>query len=315
MQRKLDSLSTTTTVMVEPAEYAMDAESTSTRPEALLLQGQPIGKLSTEKIFEYCAYYSSTEIKQLEWVDDENCVLVYEDSTLATAAYNALRKSKDSDSIDELELTPCHPIPMSLWSAADRLATSLGLASATSTATKTDSTESSANSAAPGLKGQLSIRRALKTDIKVRGARNKSKYYEAHGGPPLSGRISQKRGRTDDEDEDQGDDGRGRRRRTDNGGYSEHERERARAELDAQLDRFASGGEPEQADGGPSLVNRLGAAPPNRDGERHQRRIAPLPTRRGARRGDDRHKGRREPRVTVDKDTLDAELDAFLKGE
>lgn len=37
------------------------------RPEALLLQGSPIGNLSTEKIFEYCAYYSSTSVAQLEW--------------------------------------------------------------------------------------------------------------------------------------------------------------------------------------------------------------------------------------------------------
>lgn len=45
----------------------IDINDSSRRQEALLLQGGPVSNLSTEKIFEYCAYYSSTQVAQLEW--------------------------------------------------------------------------------------------------------------------------------------------------------------------------------------------------------------------------------------------------------
>lgn len=153
LQRKLDSLA-----VAAPVENKMESgkcwlhflllkkarpvlltngcllDDSNRRSEGLLLQGVPIGNLSTEKIFEYCAYYSSTTVAQLEWgqyahacvhcsiliffshtqlVDDKTCVLVYEDSTMATTAYNALRKSAaEVTTSDELEMVPCHPIRM-----------------------------------------------------------------------------------------------------------------------------------------------------------------------------------------------------------
>ena len=174
---------------------------------------------------------------------------------------------------------------MSLWPAAERLAITLE------------------NRRSRGLKGSISIRWALKSDVKARNARQQSKYYEKHGGTPLS--SGRKRGREEDEGEY---DGRGGplRRRLDNPPDPAAERARILAGLDAELDRFASGDS--VVDDGDSV----GAPPPLLEGGKRAgdaRRIAPLPGRRksGQRRGP-----KSVPRPSVDKDTLDAELDAFL---
>lgn len=173
------------------------------------------------------------------------------------------------------------------------------------------------------------MRRALKTDVKARNARKQSKYYEKHGGPPLTrstGGESRKRRRDEDEEIDEdGDDtdsgGRRGRKRLDARGDigSASTRERELAELDAELDRFAAGeqdpaSESVAADGNStvpqersrqSLADRIGLAIPT-DG----RKIASLPGQRRGGRG--KGGGKTNPKPTVDKDALDAELDAFL---
>ena len=179
-------------------------------------------------------------------------------------------------------------LAMSLWPAAERLAASLG------------------NQSSQGLKGPISTRWALKSDVKVRNARQQSKYYEKHGGAPLS--LGRKRGRDDDEGEN---DVRGGslRRRLDDPPDPAAERARELAELDADLDRFAAGESFVDQNGVKSPTpllegrERLSAA-----GDR--RRIAPLP---GWRKGGRRKGPKSVPRPVVDKDTLDAELDAFLE--
>lgn len=197
-----------------------------------------------------------------------------------------------------------------MWPVEDRLAMTLG----------TD------KSAGAILKAPLNMRWALKTDVKVRNARHQSKYYEKHGivVAPLSSNSSfdRKRRRGADDDDADADDGdRGALRRRLDGGRATRERELA--ELDAELDRFASGDAdipaPPSTEGdlsasaGGALLDRIG----------HGRRIAPLPgSRRGTRGGagrrgreDGEREGRsaRAPRPVADKDTLDAELDAFLQ--
>jgi hypothetical protein len=240
-------------------------------------------------------------------VDDQSCVLVYEDPTMAAAAYNALRRPADSESADDLEMSQCHPLrefstteylfilaltffslllAMSLWPAAERLAITLG------------------NQHSQGLKGLISIRWALKSDVKARNARQQSKYYERHGGAPLS--SGRKRGREEDET---GYDGKGGslRRRLDNPPDPAAERARELAGLDAELDRFAAGDsvvDDKDSVGTPELLLEGGKRAS--DG----RRIAPLP---GRRQGGRRRGPKSVPRPAVDKNTLDAELDAFLK--
>lgn len=162
------------------------------------------------------------------------------------------------------------------------------------------------------------MRRALKTDVKVRNARKQSKYYETHGGAPLTlssgGSRKRQRGEEDDDDEvyDDEDAGRGSRRRRTAAGSHEgtSTRERRLAELDAELDRFTAG-EPDPSTSESAtplpLSERIGRS------VHEERRIAPLPgQRRGARGGGGGGSGKSNPRPSVDKDTLDAELDAFL---
>jgi len=204
---------------------------------------------------------------------------------MAAAAYNAIRRSAESEPADEFFLLL---LAMSLWPAAERLAASLG------------------NQSSQGLKGPISTRWALKSDVKARNARQQSKYYEKHGGAPLS--LGRKRGRDDDEGEN---DVRGGslRRRLDDPPDPAAERARELAELDADLDRFAAG---------ESFVDKNGAKSPAPLLEGRERlsaagdgrRIAPLP---GWRKGGRRKGPKSVPRPVVDKDTLDAELDAFLE--
>ena len=225
---------------------------------------------------------------------------------MAAAAYNAIRRSAESEPADDLEMAICHPLrqyitpntsfvdiltffllllAMSLWPAAERLAASLG------------------NQSPQGLKGPISTRWALKSDVKARNARQQSKYYEKHGGAPLS--LGRKRGRDDDEG-DNGVRGGSLRRRLDDPPDPAAERARELAELDADLDRFAAG----------ESFDKNGAKSPAPLPEGRElltgdgRRIAPLP---GWRKGGRRKGPKSVPRPVVDKDTLDAELDAFLE--
>lgn len=43
-------------------------------------------------------------------MDDQSCVLVYENAAMAAAAYNALQKSSQSEHSDDLQMALCHPL-------------------------------------------------------------------------------------------------------------------------------------------------------------------------------------------------------------
>lgn len=94
------------------------------------------------------------------------------------------------------------------------------------------------------------------------------------------------------------------RRRLDHPPDPAAERARELAELDADLDRFAAG---------ESFVDSAGLFSQSEErlsATSDGRRIAPLP---GRRKGVGRRGPKPETRPAIDKDTLDAELDAFLK--
>jgi hypothetical protein len=153
-----------------------------------------------------------------------------------------------------------------------------------------------------GLTGQINMRWALKTDIKERGARKKSTYYQKH--QPSDGPGPSKRRREDDGS---------LQSRLDAGPNDKKARERELAALDAELDSFASG-EPVPIpafaqEGVPSLVERVGSL------AREDRPLAPLPRRSKPReRRTTGGRRDREERAPIDKDSLDAELDAFLNN-
>ncbi|KAF8338958.1 uncharacterized protein EI90DRAFT_3286521 [Cantharellus anzutake] len=261
------------------------------RSNAILIRGPPIKHLSTDKIFAYTGHYA-TAAEQIEWIDDESCVLVYSSSSTAMAAFSALKKSRESSSAEsgmegEEEMTMCQPVPALLWPIEERLSKSLGKSQ--------------------GLTGHIVMRWALKTDVKQRGSRNKSEFYKKHGDPndttPLE--RSKKRRRWDDDDS--------LASRLDAEPNEHAARAHDRAALDAELDAFVSRGEinagitasPKEAGSIGSLMDRLGPLIDSRE-------VAPLPRRKGRDGGYGRGPSR-EQRPTTDKETLDAELDAFLK--
>jgi hypothetical protein len=151
-----------------------------------------------------------------------------------------------------------------------------------------------------GLTGQIRMRWALKTDVKERGARKKSTYYQKH--EPQIGAGPSKRRREDDGS---------LQSRLDVGPNDRRARERELAALDAELDNFASGepvpSPPSAEESRPSLADRL-AAPARAD-----RPVVPLPRRsKGWERREGGGRRDRAEKAPIDKDSLDAELDAFL---
>lgn len=211
------------------------------------------------------------------------------------------------------------PAAVEMWPIEERLTRTLGISSGLA-----------------NKRGQISLRWALKSDVKVTNARNQSKYYEKYGAPPVTeegGRKKRRRG-DDDEDEDGGGgtggedgDGGSLRRRIDmgDGRKRARDREQERAELDAELERFANG----DTDPAPAVSSAPARSPseldstsiplserlgPSRDG----RRIAPLPGRRkggGGGGGAVGERERRDVRPAPNKDALDAELEAFLNSK
>ncbi|QRW16429.1 hypothetical protein RhiXN_04430 [Rhizoctonia solani] len=75
---------------------SVDLDDDKLRPDALLLHGEPISKLSTEKIFEYVATYCDSPPTSLEWIDDRTTVIVFESPTAAKSAFpNLATRSAD----------------------------------------------------------------------------------------------------------------------------------------------------------------------------------------------------------------------------
>jgi len=255
------------------------------RSNAILIHGPPIRHLSTDKVFAYSGHYA-TAAEQIEWIDDQSCVLVYPSSSTAMAAFSTLRKVREPSNAVEAaiegdeEMILCQPVPALLWPMEERLAKSLGKSQ--------------------GLTGQIMMRWALRTDLKQRGSRNKSEYYKKHG---------------DTDDTNPWERSNKRRREDDDSANDRVMRERERAALDAELDTFALREEndfgvaasPKERDSVGSLMNRLG---PPLDG----RKVAPLPRQRRWGAGSSRHTGPGyDQRRAPDKESLDAELDAFLR--
>lgn len=135
------------------------ADDSFRRPNALLLRGPPIAHLPTKLIFEYVTHFDAKPLG-LEWVDDTTCVLLFASSVSATTAFSQLQRTL-SEVPDERGFVPAKSIPMAFWPPKERIDASLGKGE--------------------GLKGSLLLRWAEVTDVKKRGARNRSEFYRKHG--------------------------------------------------------------------------------------------------------------------------------------
>ncbi|EJD00869.1 uncharacterized protein FOMMEDRAFT_21345, partial [Fomitiporia mediterranea MF3/22] len=129
------------------------------RPNALYLRGSPITHLPTNNIFAYARHFNMEPVG-LEWIDDQSCVLVFPTNAACRAAVEAFRKSpKEQPDFDDC--VSAKPIPLILWPAEDRINKTLGMAE--------------------GLEGPLSMRVARTNDRKIRGAKQRSAFYQKHG--------------------------------------------------------------------------------------------------------------------------------------
>jgi len=135
------------------------SDDSTRRPNALLLHGPPIAHLSTKLIFEYATHFDAKPLG-LEWIDDTTCVLFFASSVAAKEALSLLQRTS-SEPPDERGFVLARSIPMAFWPPKQRIDASLGKGE--------------------GLKGSLHLRWAEVTDVKKRGARNRSEFYRKHG--------------------------------------------------------------------------------------------------------------------------------------
>jgi hypothetical protein len=135
------------------------SDDSTRRPNALLLHGQPISHLPTKYIFEYVTHFDAKPLG-LEWIDDTSCVLLFASSVAATTALSRLQRTA-SETPDEGGFVHAKSVPMAFWPPKERIDASLGKGE--------------------GLKGPLLLRWAEVTDVKERGARNRSEFYRRHG--------------------------------------------------------------------------------------------------------------------------------------
>ncbi|CUA69070.1 hypothetical protein RSOLAG22IIIB_03748 [Rhizoctonia solani] len=228
---------------VEEGDEHDDPEDDRLRPDALLLHGEPISKLSTEKIFEYVATYCDRPPISLEWIDDRTTVIIFESADVAHSAYTGLVKQ----SPEEPEtLVPAHPVPKKMWPPEAQLDHNLSRGTA--------------------LSGIMRVRRARFGDRKLKGARKRSEWYGTQ-------RTKRTRGGGDDLDAELDE----MKKRREAGEDGDWEKERAAA-LDRELDALAArkDGDEEamEVESASRLQSRLGPRKENRQ-------IAPLPRRRG----------------------------------
>lgn len=244
------------------------------RPNAILMQGMPISNLPTSNIFAYVGHYDVKPIG-LEWVDDVTCVLVFETRRAAVTSYASLVKPGEEEP-DVFGLSAAQPIPP-------------GVSPPKSKSGGDDVVVSESD-----LFGGIRVRWARKDDVKQRGAKGQSKFYQRHG-------------------ETAGKDGKGffsdppskrKRRETD---------EQFRARLDQDLEDFATG------EGRP--LSRMRAD--NMEGQGSSAVVIELAGSEGRRRplherdSSGRRRGRRggEARPRKSQQELDDELDTFLRGK
>ena len=149
------------------------------RANAILFRGDPVSVLPTPRVLSYAASISSTPPLGLEWVDDTSVVVVWETEGLARRAYVAMRVfdeetlREDEEREDEEGFVTARPIPETLWPMDARLQKVLG--------TDGPGESSSVEEGIEVVRRPLRMRWARPEDVKERGARNKSKFYERHG--------------------------------------------------------------------------------------------------------------------------------------
>ncbi|KAK9472444.1 uncharacterized protein V1510DRAFT_131733 [Dipodascopsis tothii] len=132
-------------------------DDTAPRPEALTLLG--VNELSTKDISSYATHFFADEPPRLEWVDDSSIVLVYGNGETAQRALSALTA--------EAEFYDGEPEALAVRTA------------------KPHHVKPEAN--------LLQIRAARNNDRKVRGARDRSRYYLLYGDPRDSEPRSRRR--------------------------------------------------------------------------------------------------------------------------
>ena len=190
------------------------------RANAILFRGDPISVLPTQRVLSYAASISGMPPLGLEWVDDTNVVVVWETAESARRAYVAMRVFDEEtleegvEREDEEGFVTSRPIPETLWPMDARLQKVLGK--------DAPGGGSSVEEGIEIVKRPLQMRWARPEDVKERGAKNKSKFYERHGSnagkelqnifAPEERAIGAKRKREDwEEDEEE------KRRRLDEG--------------------------------------------------------------------------------------------------
>ncbi|KIM19894.1 hypothetical protein M408DRAFT_331286 [Serendipita vermifera MAFF 305830] len=180
------------------------------RDNAILFRGDPISKLPTQRIFKYVSL-STTPPLGLEWVDDTNVVLVWSSVAEAQNAFHSMREAGtlEMDEDDEGFL-PARPMPETLAPMELRLEKALGKAVQEA--------------------GQMWMRWARPEDVKVKGGKSKSKFYERYG--ENAGKEGQ--------NVHVPHSGSGKRKRRD---YEGDDRDDLRKKLDAEMDAFANGDE------------------------------------------------------------------------
>jgi len=164
--------------------------------------------MPTGRIFAYATHFDTSPIG-LEWIDDQTCILVFNNRKGALHAFNALRKQTALThgemmgmEVDDELLHPAHAVPLALYPIEDRINSVLGTK-------KSDI-----------LKQPIQVRWARPSDVKARGAREKSEFYKKFGetaGKNVSSGLSKPVGIHNGNDED------------------------VRRRLDAQLDSFQNG--------------------------------------------------------------------------
>ncbi|EJU06469.1 hypothetical protein DACRYDRAFT_113170 [Dacryopinax primogenitus] len=260
----------------EPEEDEMDLE-LGHRPNALLLQGEPIAHLPTDQVFAYVATYAPTPTG-LEWVDDTTCVVLFSSGTVARGAHRFLLVDPPAEGeafSDPLELQKAQPVPKAAWPEKARA--------------------EGAEEIRAALRGVVFVRQAKIADIKQRGARGQSRFYSTYGTQAGKEGYGRKRRR---EEEDEGEMSAEKRRALDEelDAYlrdeSSEKQKRKKAEMDDQLDAYLAGDDA-------GLVN----GHRGENGEYRQGRRMPRPRRE--------RESTREDQAARRQHALDAQLDAY----
>lgn len=192
---------------VEEEVEPMSVEDTAkgVRDNAILFRGDAIANLPTQRIFRYVSHCGTPPLG-LEWVDDTNVVLVWSTVSEARNAYKSMREAGTLEIPEDDEgFVPARPVPETLAPMEMRLEKALG-----------KNIQDQA---------QMWMRWARAEDVKQRGNRAKSKFYEKYG--ENAGKEGQNMNVSRRPE---------KRRR-------ENREEDLRRKLDAELDTFAEGDE------------------------------------------------------------------------